>query len=95
MVLILGLAVLLVPLMRFKDYQKSKGATIKDSWLLVKGFNLNTLKGVSLLQVKKYLKELVKSSNSNVSFTEFPIDDSPEQSLVYDLMERYLGLVWE
>ena len=94
MVLILGLVVFLVPLMRFKDYQKSNGATIKDLWLLVKGFNLNSLKGVSVSQVKVYLTALVKSPNFHSGFTEFPIDESPEHYLVYDLMERYLGLVW-
>ena len=95
MVLILGLAVLLVPLMRFKDYQKSKGATIKDLWSTIKGVNLSSLKGVSVSQVKVYLTALVKSPNSHIGFTEFPIDESPEHYLVYDLMERYLGLVWE
>lgn len=95
MVLILGLAVLLVPLMRFKDYQKSKGATIKDLWFAIRDINLSSFEGVSLSQVKVYLTALVRSPNTHIGFTEFPIDESPEHYLVYDLMERYLGLVWE
>ena len=45
MVLILGLAVLLVPLMRFKDYKKSKGVTIKDLWFAIRDINLSSFEG--------------------------------------------------
>ena len=95
MVLVLGLMVLVVPVMRLKDFMSERGMTFKDLWSAVKGYYFNKLKGVSLSQLVAYFKELLNVPNSHDGFQEFDVDDSSEQVFLYDLIEKYLGIVWE
>ena len=95
MILVLGLMVLVVPLMRLKDLVSERGMTFKDLWSAVKGYDFNKLKGVSLSQLVAYFKELLNVPNSHDGFQEFDVDDSSEQVLIYNLIEKYLGVVWE
>ena len=95
MVLVLGLIVSLVPVMRLKDFVSDRGMTLKDLWSAAKGYDFNNLKGISLSQLVAYFKELLNVPNSHDGFQEFDVDDSSKQVLLYDLIEKYLGIVWE
>ena len=82
MVLVLGLMVLVVPVMRLKDFVSERGMTLKDLWSAVKGYDFNKLKGVSLSHLVAYFKKLLNVPNSHDGFQEFDMDDSSEQVLL-------------
>ena len=86
MVLVLGLIVLLVPLMRLKDFILSGGVGLKE---------LPQLSQLSWQQLWSYLKGFVDVSNSCAGFEKFEVEDSQDQFHLYSLIEEFMGIVWE
>lgn len=95
MVLVLGLMVLVVPIMRLKDYVSEEGIGLNGLWLKIKSFNLNSLTSLSLKQVIAYLKGMVTVPDSHLGFKVFQVEDSQDDIPFYTLIEKYLGISWE
>ena len=95
MVLVLGFMVLLVPIMRLKDYANQEGIGLNGLWLQIKSFNLSSLTSLSLEQVLAYLKGMVTVPDSHLGFQKFQVEDDQETSELYTFIERILGIVQE
>lgn len=95
MVLVLGLMVLVVPVMRLKDYLTQEGIKLDELYSKVKSFDFSRLSNFSWSQVWSYLKGFVDVSNSCIGFERFEVEDSQDQPALYTLIEEFLGIVWE
>jgi len=95
MVIVLGLIVLLVPIMRLKDFIKSEGISLKGLFLKVESFNFSKLSQLSWNQLFAYLKSFMNVSNSFVGFEMFEVEDNQDQFNLYSLIEEVMGIVWE
>lgn len=95
MVVVLGLIVLLVPLMRLKDFIKSEGIGFKGLFLKVESFDFSKLSQLSWNQLWAYLKGFMNVSNSFVGFEKFEVEDNQDQFNLYSLIEEVMGIVWE
>lgn len=95
MVLVLGFMVLLVPIMRLKDYVSEEGIGLNGLWLKIKSVNLNSLTSLSLEKVLSYLKGMVTVPDSHLGFQKFQVEDDQETSELYTFIERILGIVQE
>ena len=95
MVVVLGLIVLLVPLMRLKDFIKSEGISLKGLFLKVESFDFSKLSQLSWNQLWSYLKSFMNVSNSFVGFEKFEVEDNQDQFNLYSLIEEVMGIVWE
>lgn len=95
MVVVLGLIVLLVPIMRLKDFIKSEGISLKGLFLKVESFDFSKLSQLSWNQLWSYLKSFMNVSNSFVGFEKFEVEDNQDQFNLYSLIEEVMGIVWE
>lgn len=95
MVVVLGLIVLLVPLMRLKDFIKSEGIGFKGLFLKVESFDFSKLSQLSWNHLWSYLKSFMNVSNSFVGFEKFEVEDNQDQFNLYSLVEEVMGIVWE
>ena len=95
MVLVLGFIVLLVPIMRLKDFVLKEGISFKWLWLKIKSFNLNSITSISLGQVLSYLKGMITVPDSHLGFQKFQVEGNQETSELYTTIEYLLGIVWE
>lgn len=95
MVVVLGLIVLLVPIMRLKDFIKSEGIGLKGLFLKVESFDFSKLSQLSWNQLWAYLKSFMNVSNSIVGFEKFEVEDNQDQFNLYSLIEEVMGIVWE
>lgn len=95
MVVVLGLIVLLVPIMRLKDFILSEGIDLKGLFLKVKSFDFSKLSQLSWNQSWAYLKGFMNVSNSFVGFEKFEVEDNQDQFNLYSLIEEVMGIVWE
>ena len=95
MVVVLGLIMLLVPIMRLKDFIKSEGIGFKGLFLKVKSFDFSKLSQLSWNQLWAYLKSFMNVSNSFVGFEKFEVEDNQDQFNLYSLIEEVMGIVWE
>ena len=95
MVVVLGLIVLLVPIMRLKDFIKSEGIGFKGLFLKVESFDFSKLSQLSWNQLFAYLKSFMNVSNSFVGFEKFEVEDNQDQFPIYTLIKEFLGIVWE
>lgn len=93
MVLVLGLIVLLVPIMRLKDFIKSEGIGLKGFLLKVESFDFSKLGQLSWHQLWAYLKSFMNVSNSFVGFEKFEVEDSQDQLFIYTLIDSLLEYV--
>ena len=87
MVLVLGLIVLLVPIMRLKDFIKSEGIGLKGLLLKVESFDFSKLSQLSWHQLWAYSKSFMNVSNSFVGFEKFEVEDNQDQFPIYTLLE--------
>lgn len=95
MVVVLGLIVLLVPIMRLKDFILSEGIDLKGLFLKVESFDFSKLSQLSWNQLWAYLKGFTNVSNSFVGFEKFEVEDNQDQFHLYSLIEEVMGIVWE
>lgn len=95
MVYFLFFMVVLVPLMRLKDYLSSKDIGLRELYLKAKSFDFSRLSQLSWTQMWSYLRCLMRESNSCVGFVKFEVEDSQNQSPNHTLIEEILGIVWE
>lgn len=95
MVVVLGLIVLLVPIMRLKDFIKSEGIGLKGLFLKVESFDFSKLSQLSWNQLWAYLKSFMNVSNSFVGFEKFEVEDNQNQFHIYSLIKEIMGIVWE
>lgn len=93
MVLVLGLIVLLVPIMRLKDFIKSEGIGLKELLLKVESFDFSKLSQLSWNQLWAYLKSFMNVSNSFVGFEKFEVEDNQDQLFIYTLIDSLLEYV--
>lgn len=93
MVLVLGLIVLLVPIMRLKDFIKSEGIGLKGFLLKVESFDFSKLSQLSWHQLWAYLKSFMNVSNSFVGFEKFEVEDNQDQLFIYTLIDSLLEYV--
>ena len=93
MVLVLGLIVLLVPIMRLKDFIKSEGIGLKGLLLKVESFDFSKLGQLSWNQLWAYLKSFMNVSNSFVGFEKFEVEDNQDQLFIYTLIDSLLEYV--
>lgn len=93
MVLVLGLIVLLVPIMRLKDFIKSEGIGLKGLLLKVESFDFSKISQLSWNQLWAYLKSFMNVSNSFVGFEKFEVEDNQDQLFIYTLIDSLLEYV--
>lgn len=94
MVVVLGFMVLLVPIMRLKDYLSKEGIGFHGLLSKIKNFDFNTLKSLSWSQVVTYLQGLTSVPDSHLGFEVFQVEDSQESFEIYAVIEKYLGIIW-